>query len=113
MQTGHLSGGPRSTRSIARLAILVVFAIGFLALLGWVLDLSLLKSISPRWITMRVITAVGFILLAIELALLLEKPFNVRSRLVVQTPGILVGAAGLLIAALYTVAAVTGQEPPQ
>ncbi len=111
MRLWHSLGRPRSARSIARLAILVVFAVSFLGLVGWVLDIALLKSISPRWITMRSMTAICLALQAIELALLQERPSKVRSLLILQTPGILVGGMGLLIIALYVVAMVTGREP--
>ena len=111
MRLRHSLTEPRTARTIARLAIVTVFAISFLALLGWILDITLLKSISPRWITMRVITAICLALQAIELALLQEKPSNVRSLPILQTPAVLVCVVGLLITVLYVVAMVTGQDP--
>ena len=102
---------PHSARSIAWLAILIVFTIGFLALVGWMLDITLLKSIGPQWRSMQIITAICFILSATELALLQKSPSTVRKFIILQTPGILVGLVGLLTIVIYAIAMVTGQEP--
>ena len=102
---------PRSAKSIAWLAILIVFAIGFMALVGWMLDITLLKSIEPQWRSMRIITAICFILSATELALLQKSPSAVRKFFVLQAPGVLVGLVGLLTIVIYAIAMITGQEP--
>jgi signal transduction histidine kinase/ActR/RegA family two-component response regulator len=102
---------PRSPKSLAWLAIMIVFAIGFLALIGWMLNITLLKSVKPGWIRMSVITATCLILAALELALRQKNPSTVRQSLILQTPGILVGMVGLLTIVLYVVAIYTGEEP--
>src|SRR5512137_1480664 len=102
---------PRSPKSLAWLAILIVFAISFLALAGWVLDITLLKSVRPGWIRMSIITATCLILSATELALLHKGRSGVRKSLILQAPGILVGLIGLLDIVLYAIAIVTGQDP--
>ena len=102
---------PRSARSIAWLAILIVFALGFLALVGWMLDITLLKSIGPQWISMHIITAICFILCAIDLALLQKSPSAVRKFVVLQAPGVIVGLVGLLTIVVYAIVMIIGQEP--
>ena len=101
---------PRSAKSIAWLAILIVFAVGFLALIGWLLDITLLKSIEPQWISMRLITALCFIFSAVELALLQKSPSAVRKFIVLQAPGVLIGLVGLLTIVIYARAMIIGQE---
>jgi len=102
---------PGSTRSVAWLAILVVLAISVLDLVGWMLDITPLKSIKPEWTSMRAVTAVCLALSALGLALLQKGPSGLVKLAVVQVPGILVGLVGLLTVALYAVALVTGQAP--
>jgi PAS domain S-box-containing protein len=101
---------PRSPKSIAWLAILIVFAISFLALAGWMLDITLLKSVRPGWIRMSIITATCLLLSATGLALLQKGPSSVRKPLILQAPGILVGLMALLNIVLYAFAIITGQD---
>ena len=44
--------------------------IGLLVLTGWLLDVAILKSLSPDWISMRANTAVAFVLAGVSLTLL-------------------------------------------
>jgi PAS domain S-box-containing protein len=101
----------RSARSIAWLAILVVFTISFLALIGWFLNIALLMSVRPQWISMSVITAACLILAGAQLVPLQVNPSGLRRFMVLQTPAVLVSLAGLLTMALYCFALVTGQDP--
>jgi len=101
---------PRSGRSVAWLAILIVFAISTLDLVGWMLNITLLKSIKSEWISMRVITALCLALSAIELAILQKSPPSFRKSIVSQAPAILVGLVGLLTIAVYAINMVKGQE---
>ncbi|MBZ5589182.1 MAG: PAS domain S-box protein [Acidobacteriia bacterium] len=96
----------------ARWATLIVGGIGLLALAGWAFDLALLKSVEPQWIAMRVLTAVCFVLAAVELTLVLRNPGLVRSHPVLRVPGWLVALVGLSIVALYAVRLITGQDAP-
>jgi PAS domain S-box-containing protein len=63
---------PHTTRSVAGVAIGFVLALSMLNLLGWLLNVSLLKSVSPHWVPMKVITALCFIFSAAALALILS-----------------------------------------
>lgn len=111
MQRRYSQFLPHSARTFAWLAILLVFAISLLALVGWVLDIPLLKSIKPQWIRMSFITATCMVLSAIELALLQISPSNLHRFIVLQAPAILVAIVGLLTIVLYFIAITTGQEP--
>ncbi len=56
-----------SARTASRLAAYAVFAIAGLALVGWMFDITLLKSIRPEWNSMKVITAFCLLLAAAAL----------------------------------------------
>jgi PAS domain S-box-containing protein len=103
---------PRSSRTIVWLAILIVFAICFLTLIGWMSDITLLKSIKPQLRSMHIITAICFILSATELALLQKNPSAARKFIVLQAPGAFVGLVGLLTIVIYAITITTGKEPP-
>ena len=95
---------------VAWVATLVVIAIGVLDIVGTILNITLLTSVAPQWVRMKVITAVCFILAGLELALLLKRPSDVRRHIALQAPAILVGLAGFLTIWLYAIRMITGQE---
>ena len=101
---------PRSARSAAWLAILIVLAISFLDLLGWTLDIPLLKSIRSQWNPMKIITAICMVLSATGLALLNRGPSDVRRRMASLSSGTLVALVGLLTIAVYSIELTTGRE---
>ena len=49
-------------RSISQAASIIVFAIGCFVILGWIFDITILKSVFPGFVTMKVNAAVLFIL---------------------------------------------------
>ena len=51
------------------LSILVALT-GFFVLIGWIFNISVLKSISPEWVSMKVNTAICFLLAGLSLTLL-------------------------------------------
>lgn len=75
---------------------LLAFAIGGAALLGWILDIELLKRIHPSLVTMKVNTAVCLMLAAISLLLLQTQPVSGQRRLVAQLCGAIVAIIGLV-----------------
>jgi PAS domain S-box-containing protein len=102
---------PRSAKSLAWLGILIVFAICFLDLLGWVFNIPLLRSIELQWIPMKVTTAICLVLLTIELTFLRKNSTGPhKHRIVLQAPGIVVGLVGLLTIVLYAITTITGKE---
>ncbi len=102
---------PRSAKSLACLATLIVFAISILALIGWMLDIPLLQSVKPQWIRMSIITALGLILAAAELMLLQISPSRLRRSMLLRAPALLASLIGFLTIVFYSIAAVTGREP--
>ena len=58
---------PKNTQYVANLkrwsrgCAYGVISLGILVLLGWLLDIGLLKSLTPNWVTMKVNTAIGLV----------------------------------------------------
>jgi len=100
-----------SSESVAWLATLVVASIALLALAGWLFQITLFKSVLAKWQAMSIITALCFLLVAVELACMLRDPAAARRRFLFQAPALLVGLAGLATVALYVVSLGAGQAP--
>ncbi|MFH0974196.1 MAG: PAS domain S-box protein [Spirochaetota bacterium] len=99
------------TYSIAWIAAIVTGTIGLLTIAGWALDVAVLISFGPNWQTMSIITAVCFVLLALELILLIRYPFGTSKRFISRIPGIFVVLIGLITIALYLTDIITGRPP--
>jgi PAS domain S-box-containing protein len=99
-----------SASLVSRLASLIVFIIGSVALVGWVFDISILKSISPHWTSMRVITAICFLLSAVSLECLHGKTLVQWKIILSRAFGIVVIIAGILTLVSYMFEVQTGQE---
>jgi drug/metabolite transporter (DMT)-like permease len=57
---------PEKKRKIAKVLSLAVI-IGGIVITGWIFDIGVLKSISPAWVTMKLTTAIAFLLSGITL----------------------------------------------
>ncbi len=57
---------------INKILSFVVIAAGILVIIGWVYNIPVLKSISPEWISMKFVTAVGFVLSGVILYFVLR-----------------------------------------
>lgn len=77
--------------------------VGLLVILGWLFDLAYLKSVIPGFVTMKMNTAVCFLLSGMALRLLLWQPRTPRSRGGVLVCAALVGLLGLLTLLQYGV----------
>jgi hypothetical protein len=58
---------PEKKRKIAKGLSMVVIIAGLTVITGWVLNIGILKSISPAWISMKFDTAIAFVLSGITL----------------------------------------------
>ena len=92
---------------LASLAALVAVAAGVMVLAGWALDITLLKSILPGWVSMKANTAACFILIGSALWLNTGLPATVdpsiatRLARLSQALGGLAGLVGLLTLGEY------------
>ena len=58
----------------------IVILVGLIVIIGWFMDISLLKSIMPNWVTMKFSTAVSFVLsgiLVLTLSVYQEKKLSI------------------------------------
>jgi hypothetical protein len=58
---------PKKKRKIAKVLSLVVIIASIMVIIGWIFDNSILKSISPAWVSMKFDTAIAFLLSGITL----------------------------------------------
>jgi PAS domain S-box-containing protein len=103
--------GPNPFKKIIWISIGTVFVIAILDLTGWIFDFTVLKSIMPQWIPMKIITAVCFLLAAASLVI-------VQINLSVKTIRILTAISsgfiiltGIITAYVYLYTLIMGQEP--
>ncbi len=98
-------------RRVAWVATVSVIAIGVLDIIGTILNVTLLTSVAPQWVRMKVITGMCFVLAGIDLALLIKRPSDLQKHAALQAPTILVVLAAFLTIWLYAIRWITGQEP--
>lgn len=63
---------PKKKRKIAKVLSLVVIFASIMVIIGWIFDISILKSISPAWVTMKFDTAITFLLSGITLYFIIK-----------------------------------------
>ena len=87
---------PARRKTIPIALALLAFCIGGAALLGWILDIEVLKRIHPSLVTMKANTAVCLMLSSIACLLLQNQPVSSTRRLVVQLCAAIVAIIGLI-----------------
>jgi len=59
-----------SKRKTAKALSLIVSAVGIVVIVGWILNIGILKSLSGNWISMKFDTAIAFVFSGISLYVL-------------------------------------------
>ncbi len=92
-------------KSLSRAAAVIVIVVGFLVLVGWILDIAPLKSVIAGWATMKVNTAVGFVVAGVALWLAQTEPTDQsrkpQRRAIAQCCGGIVALLGVLTLGEY------------
>jgi len=70
-----------SLQDFSKAASIAVFLIGCVVILGWMFDITMLKSVLPRLVTMKANTAIGFMLSGASLWLLHKQQVKSVTRL--------------------------------
>jgi len=88
-------------QSWSRKAGIAVVAVGVAVLIGWMLDIPLLKSMHPSLVTMKANTALGFLLSGIALLLLQPEQTDQRKLRIARWCALAVALVGLLTLSEY------------
>ncbi|MCL1471859.1 EAL domain-containing protein [Argonema antarcticum A004/B2] len=72
-------------QDLSKSASIAVFLIGFVVIMGWMFDITMLKSVLPRLVTMKANTAIGFLLSGASLWLLHKQQVKSVTRLYQET----------------------------
>ena len=89
---------PRQLALLRTLSVIfasLTFSIGFAALLGWILNIDVLKRIHPSLVTMKANTAVCLMLVAIAVFLLQDTASTIKRR-IAQVFAVIVALVGLI-----------------
>lgn len=96
-------------RRIVAISICLVFLISILDLIGWIFDFSLLKSINPTWIPMKIITGLCFLVSSLALAMIYLKESAKLAKKSSFITGLFLVLAGSLTIYVYLYTIFTGQ----
>jgi hypothetical protein len=66
-KSGFQKMTPKKKRKIAKVLSTVVIIASILVIIGWIFDISILKSLFPAWVSMKFDTAITFLLSGITL----------------------------------------------
>ena len=101
---GDFDSNPSLIEQYERFAQYSAFAVtglGLVVLIGWKLDIAVLKSVLPGWATMKPNTALGFLLSGIALLLACRSQSDTGMRLASVLLAATVTALGLLTIGEY------------
>lgn len=88
-------------RPLSQFGSATAIVVGLLVLVGWISDISFLKSVLPGLTTMKANTALAFILAGVSLWILQRKETSQRTRRVGQACAAFVAMAGMLTLSEY------------
>ena len=95
------STSPKGLDNVARVCAALPIAVGTGALIGWVFHLPLLTTILPEWPSMKVNTALAFVLAGVSLWISVSPAAGRRTRSVGTACAVIVGLIGALTLAEY------------
>ena len=95
------SGVISTLRSVPKAASAIVIFVSCLVLLGWMLNISIFKSVLPGEVTMKANTAIAFLLSSVSLWLLQKKRASQGRRRIGQASAFVVVIIGLLTLSQY------------
>ena len=91
----------RSFRFISQVSGIVVSLIGVFALMGWIFNIVMLKSVLPGYVTMKANAALCFILTGLSLYLTANGDKNNKTRLAADVCAILAAVIGFITLSEY------------
>ena len=95
---------------IIRIFLSLIFILSFLNLAGWLTDVTFLKSISPNWIPMNVITSVFFLITGLAIVLIRSNSSTRFLNLFLGFSALIIISVSALSIAGYIYIEVTGEE---
>src|SRR5690242_15052120 len=90
---------PKLTAKLKKLSLLfsiIVISVGVIVLIGWIGDISVIKSISPRWVSMKANTAICFILAGLTLVILNREKSGALVKIFVPLFSLVIILTGLI-----------------
>lgn len=88
-------------KSVSRAAGATAILVDCVVLVGWMLDIAVLKSISPAWVTMKANTAFAFLTAGLSLWLLQTKQATPGTKRIAQVCALIVALVGLFTFSEY------------
>ena len=82
-------------KSLSLVFTLLTFSIGFVALLGWIFNVEILKRVHPALVTMKANTAVCLMLIAVSVLLVRDSSTSTIKRRIAQVCAAIVAIVGL------------------
>ena len=108
----QVPGSRFRSKNFVLIFALTTLLLSFMDLLGWIFDITFLKSLGESWVPMKVSTAICFILASVAIIIIDQK---YKWRFLVILPvlfGIIIFICGLLSSWVHMGLLITGIEPP-
>jgi PAS domain-containing protein len=103
---------PGSLQTAVWISIIIVFVLSVLDLTGWLFNITLLTSLMPQWIPMKIITAGCFIFIATALVVIKGNAPVIIKKILPKVFAILISLVSLITLYVYIYYFRTGHESP-
>ncbi len=103
-------GLPDPLQTAVWISIIVVFVLSILDLAGWIFNITLLKSIMPEWIPMKIITAVCFIFTSTALVIIKVNLPAILKKILPRVLTVFILLISLITLYVYLFSIKTGHE---